>query len=189
MTSWLKSARLSAGISQSEIARRTSLYQANISEIENGFTNPNMSTVEEYLSALGLKLIPVSRSIPSIQEFALEMGLALTQKKSERTLRLLIEFVNQVKKLNRDDFIFATTSRPTSTGDERYDALLAATVEYLHVERKLPRPNWVTASRYKLREPWIVDKYATKQDNLGKITPKQFLDRNILISPTEFVSV
>lgn len=188
MTSWLKSARESAGLSQSEIARRTSLYQANISEIENGFTDPHLSTVKEYLSALGLKLIPVSRSIPSIQEFALEISSALKQKKSERAFRLLIEFVNQAKKLNRDDFLFATTLRPTNTGDERFDALLAATVEYLHADRKLPRPNWVTAGRYKLREPWIVDRYATKYDNLERITPKQFLDRNILISPAEFAS-
>lgn len=189
MTSWLKSARQSAGISQSEIARRTSLYQANISEIENGFTNPNLSTVEEYLSALGLKLIPVSRSIPSIQEFALEISLALSQRKPERAFRLLIEFVNQAKKLSRDEFLFATSLKPTNTGDERYDALLAATVEYLHSDRKLPRPNWVTAGRYKLREPWIVDKYATKSDNLERITPRQFLDRNILISPAELASV
>ena len=73
MTSWLKPTRQALGISQSELARRTSLYQANISEIENGYTTPNLSTVEEYLSALGLKLIPIPHSIPSVQAFALEI--------------------------------------------------------------------------------------------------------------------
>jgi len=188
MTSWLKSTRQALGISQSELARRTSLYQANISEIENGFTTPNLSTVEEYLSALGLKLIPISNSITSVQEFALEISTSLAQKKPERALRLLIEFVNRCHKLDRDEFLFATSIKPISTGDQRYDALIAATVEYLHSDRKLARPNWVVTNRFKLREPWIVDRHATKSDNLERTTPKQFLDRNILISPTEFVS-
>ena len=49
-------ARCQAGISQSELAKRTGINQADISRIERGSANPSMATLDRIAKALDAKL-------------------------------------------------------------------------------------------------------------------------------------
>ena len=52
----LKMERIKAGISQGEIARKTNVAQSTISHLERGDSNFRISTLEQYVDALGKKL-------------------------------------------------------------------------------------------------------------------------------------
>lgn len=52
----LKAAREHAGLTQAEVAKRMKTYKANISEIEQGKTNPTLNTLNKYCAAVGATL-------------------------------------------------------------------------------------------------------------------------------------
>jgi HTH-type transcriptional regulator / antitoxin HipB len=52
----LKQARLSAGVSQQELARRINSKKSSISRMENHAEDVKLSTLEKYVSALGKKI-------------------------------------------------------------------------------------------------------------------------------------
>jgi ribosome-binding protein aMBF1 (putative translation factor) len=49
-------ARLKAGLSQTELARRVGTKQANISRIESGLANPTLDLVNRLMQVLGFKV-------------------------------------------------------------------------------------------------------------------------------------
>lgn len=52
----LTSAREWAGMKQTDLARATGIYQADISKIERGLANPSLLTLERIAKGLGMKL-------------------------------------------------------------------------------------------------------------------------------------
>ena len=52
----LKEARLAAGVSQQELARRIKSKKSSISRMENHAEDVKLSTLEKYVSALGKKI-------------------------------------------------------------------------------------------------------------------------------------
>jgi DNA-binding XRE family transcriptional regulator len=59
--------RLEAGLTQTELAKRSGIRQSEISKIENGRINPTMETLEALGEALGVQLafVPV-HAAPSV---------------------------------------------------------------------------------------------------------------------------
>lgn len=185
----LQAIRKSVGISQSELARRSGLYQANISSIENGITDPGFATVTKYLSELGYRLIPVPTDSQCVAEYSLPISQALAEGKEDRAFRLFIQLNNQLGDLAPEVCLALCIAPPALTGASRYDALIAGLVEYHLTKRNLPLPRWLAESNRKLPSPWTVDEYSTPRDKLEVNTPTSFLKRNILLNETELVSV
>jgi len=59
----LKSARRSLGMKQSELGRKLGLPQSHVSKIEQGDTNPRLSTVSDMARVLGQELVLVPRQL------------------------------------------------------------------------------------------------------------------------------
>lgn len=53
----ISAARAKAGLSQSKLSRITGIDQADISKIENGLSNPSVSTLERIAKALNVDLV------------------------------------------------------------------------------------------------------------------------------------
>lgn len=71
---------------------------------------------------------------------------------------------------------------PVSTGDERYDALMAAAAEYLARQHRLGRvPAWTCDPGRRLREPWFTTSSASAglREFLAFSSPAEFRSRNI----------
>ena len=49
-------ARRSVGMTQKELSQKTGIYQADISKIERGLSNPSLQTLEKIANGLGMKL-------------------------------------------------------------------------------------------------------------------------------------
>ena len=53
----LSSARAQKGMTQKELSETTKIYQADISKIERGVSNPSVSTLQRIADGLGKKLV------------------------------------------------------------------------------------------------------------------------------------
>ncbi len=188
-TNILKAVRKSSGISQTELALATKTFQANLSSIENGNTDPGLSTIENYLAVLGYSLIAVPTTKPSVAQFALLISSALAEKKEEKAFRLFIQLHDNLSSLEPGICVVLSIAPAPATGDLRYDALIAALVEYHLCATLLPIPNWVKSPTRKLTTRWIVDPHAISKTLLLRKTPKAFLRHNILIDASELVSI
>ena len=80
----LQEIRKQKGLSQSELASRAETFQANISEIENGISNPNLQTVEAIFSQLEYRLLPVPYKGLTVQEWGSEINAALAKDNEKR---------------------------------------------------------------------------------------------------------
>ena len=88
--SLLREARLSAGLSQAELAERSGTSQATLSSYERGRKAPSAATLERILAAAGKQLAtaPASRPVRSPGAAALE--------RAGRTLVEVIELAAQL---------------------------------------------------------------------------------------------
>jgi len=188
-SSLLEAARKSRGTSQSHLARQAKTFQANISLIESGGTDPGISTIQQCLSPLGFTLIAIPTNKPSVAEFALTIGKALQEKKASKAFRLIIQLSDNLKEVEPEICLALCASPAPSTGSSRYDALLAGLIEYSLKQRKLPVPKWVQQESKVLPERWIVDHFERDEKRLVESTPRAFLRRNVLIDEREFESV
>ena len=50
-------ARVSSGITQEELSRKSGINQANISKLEQGKANPSVSTLQKLAKGLGKRLV------------------------------------------------------------------------------------------------------------------------------------
>ena len=185
----LEAARKSRGISQVALARKARTFQANISLIESGNNDPGLSTIEQCLSPLGFRLIAIPTNKPTVAEFALILGQAIQEKKLSKVFRLIIQLSDNLNEEEPEVCVALCTSPAPTTGDVRYDALLAGVVEYTLSRRRLPIPEWVHEEIRVLPESWVVDKYAKDAASVVKVTPRAFLKHNVVIDKREFASV
>lgn len=185
----LEAARKSRGVSQVQLARRAKTFQANISMIESGGTDPGVSTIEQCLSPLGYTLIAIPTNKPTVTEFALSIGKAITDKKLSRAFRLIIQLSDNLKAVQPEICVALCAAPAPTTGDRKFDALLAGVVENVLRARRLPVPQWVDEESRKLAEPWIVDQYQKDLKVAAKVTPRALLKHNVLIDEREFQSV
>lgn len=185
----LESVRKSRGLSQSALARKTKTFQANISSIESGKTDPGISTLEQCLAPLGYSLIAIPTRTPSVSQISLKIADAVSKNQSARAYRLIIQLSDNLKALPPELCLALSITPPSLTGDSKYDALIAATVEFHLIENRLPIPVWIRDSERKLLKPEAIDTYEKNLKDLASRTPKAFRRHNVLIGESELVSV
>ena len=185
----LESVRKSNGLSQSALARKTKTFQANISSIESGKTDPGISTLEQCLAPLGYSLIAVPTRTPSVSQISLKIAEAVSRNQNSRAYRLIIQLSDNLKALTPELCLTLSVTPPSLTGDSRYDALIAATVEYHLLENNLPIPAWIRDIERKLHKPESFDIYEKDLKKLAARTPRAFRRHNVLIDKSELASI
>jgi len=65
----IRQARKAAGLSQSQLAEHSGVWQETISKIENGHTGTRVETAFELLAALDLEIIAQARTKGSAEDF------------------------------------------------------------------------------------------------------------------------
>lgn len=98
--SLLREARLSAGLSQAELAERSGTSQATLSSYERGQKAPSAATLERILAATGMRLsvVPTSRPVRSPGAAALE--------RAGRTLVEVIDLAAQLPTSHKRSKVF-----------------------------------------------------------------------------------
>ena len=114
---------------------------------------------------------------------------AIATGKESKAYRLFIQLNDNLASLEPGLRHALSLTPAPKTGDLRFDALIAALVDFQLSQTSLPTPLWVNEPSRKLPTRWIVDPYETSELKLLKKTPQEFLRHNILIDRSELLSV
>lgn len=154
----LRDARRCAGLTQVELARRSGTVQPAIAAYESGARTPNIATLERLLRAcdheVELVVRPrVRRGAASLRDLAVTIKSDLGRGDEQAALRLLFGFADDFRGSPRPGKVALIADEPASTGDARFDAVLAGVAEVFAAEGGIPAPAWVNdPSRFVM--PW-----------------------------------
>jgi transcriptional regulator with XRE-family HTH domain len=154
----VRDARHAAGITQFELASRAGTAQSAVAAYESGSRTPSLATLERLLGAceydIELNARPrVRRGAASLAELSETIADDLQRGQERDALRLLFGFADDFRGSSRPGRIALLRDEPPSTGDARFDAVLAGVAELFAAEGAIPAPAWVNG-RERFVEPW-----------------------------------
>ncbi|WP_112140543.1 helix-turn-helix domain-containing protein [Glycomyces dulcitolivorans] len=162
----LRTERLSRRLSQADLAARIGTTQSAVARLESGDADPRLSTLERYANAVGAAMVVESAHGPSLDATATAVRLALSGGDPNDALRHVIQFLDDVRGADAAAVRRSMRVEPDTTGDRRWDALLAGVAEYASRRARTPVPGWATAPGRFLKRFWFVI-----EDLLGRPAP------------------
>jgi hypothetical protein len=119
---------------------------------------------------------------PSIADAALEIATCLAQGDEAAALRLAFRCVELFDRAPLGERMYVVAQEPRSTGDIRYDALLAAISEYLCAREGILAPTWVESPSRFLDEWWFVSGIRSLHADAIVHSPISFARRGVFIT-------
>lgn len=183
----LRYARESAGLTQRELALRVRTRQPRVCEAETPGRNPGSRTVDRYLAATGHRYVVVPSRATTAVEAAEAVGESLNDP--DRAFREVVQLSDDLVKSDPAVRVALVAAPPASTGDLRYDGLIAGVVEYRLSEDGLPVPGWVHEPSRRAPQEWFVDPTPGTEQLSRDRSPEPFTRRNIYLDASELASV
>jgi transcriptional regulator with XRE-family HTH domain len=158
MYGWdFRSARREAGLTLSQVARAAGTAETNVSAYERGSKRPCAATARRLKVAIAAgRASPIHRNslltLPAAAA-ALRVGLRHGWPTAD-LLRLVREMVSNSKWVDSAEDIEAFFAQPSTTGDQRWDAMLAGVAEHLSLRAGREAPAWTAG--HALRPLWFV---------------------------------
>lgn len=185
----LRASRLSARLSQVELAERAATSQPDVSAIESGKRVPTVDTLERLLQRTGHRLIAVPSLGPDAVETAEQIGAAVRAENRGEALRAFLDYSDRLARAGRAERVILSYAEPGPTASRAWDAALAAVSDYWLNKSNLPRSDWMMDPGRTLTSP--------EAPHLGDLdlspdrdeVPNEFLRRNVLIERTILASV
>jgi transcriptional regulator with XRE-family HTH domain len=191
MDGWtLRSRRREAGLTAAQVARVTGTSESNVAAYERGDKVPGSPTLQRILDAIdagGGSAIYVNGLVTVPQaSAAIRFGIRHGWTHRE-LLRIVREQRSNAKWVARplDQKVFF--ARPSTTGDRRWDALLAGSAEEMAARGKFPLPDW--SEDVRLKDEWFVADDPAFNDYLRAHSPEPFRSRGVMIDPDALESV
>lgn len=184
----VRTGRQSAGLSQSELARRSHIPQPSISRIEAGERNPSIDLIDRLLAPAGLHLSAIPTRTPTVAEAAATIRQLIDNGREPYVFRALIQVANDLADAEPALRVALAVTPPAPTGYGGVDAFLAAVVEYRLGGQGLPCPVWVNDPTLVISPDWIASGLTKLADITREGTPDAFLRRGVLIHESDLVS-
>ncbi len=186
----LRQERLASGLTAAQIAHAAGTSESNIAAYERGDKNPNPATLERVCHLLRAgatspifmnKLMTVPAAAAGVRH-GIRHGWSTTD-----LLRVVRECLSNSRWATTEADVAAFFSAPSTTGDRRWDALLAGVVEDLCLRSGRPAPAWTRG--HALGTFWFVsDNRAFDAYALAR-SPLSLKIRGVMIDPDNLVSV
>lgn len=119
---------------------------------------------------------------PSIGDTAREMGDSLRRGEDAEARRLAFHFVETYDGAGADERQRIVADEPASTGDDRFDSLVAAIVEFSCARHMVPAPAWVEGSSRFLEQWWFVSGLPSLHADAIAHSPISFARRGVFIT-------
>lgn len=191
MHGWeLRRSRREAGLTLAQVARAAGTSAPNISAYEHGTKRPRRSTLDRLQAAIaaGSNSVVHRRSLLTVAAAAAEIRRGLRSGwPTADLLRLVRELLTSAAFVVRPVDVAAYFAQPSTTGDPRWDALLAAAVEDYFVTRNEPAPAWTAG--HALPTFWFVGSSPGLQAFAFAHTPMSMQVRGIMVDPADLVAV
>ncbi|MDP5225769.1 MULTISPECIES: helix-turn-helix domain-containing protein [Arthrobacter] len=180
----IRGARIQAGLSQAELARRAGLSRKFIGELESGKETAELGSALRVSEALGLTLRGPDLTPQAVLEDAADAVRGeLSRGDADFALRIALDTFRSLESMAP-----SVLRKPRSTGDPRWDSLLAAGAR-IALRNSRAKPRWGS----RLAEAWF------PADDLGPVTdayrrltirrtPKELADFNIFLNDKSLLS-
>jgi transcriptional regulator with XRE-family HTH domain len=178
----LRTARMQAGLSQSAVAQLAKTSQSAIATYEAGNREPSLPVLQRLLAATGhqlsLSVLPDS-SVYRIADLALDIAQSPAHD-DKKKLRYVFEFMRGAQEDTAPVNVLVS-AEPKSTGDIRFDALLAGIAEDLCVLGGEVPPQWVNSDARTLKSAWWVSSLAAGRAQALLHCPAALRRRGVMI--------
>ena len=184
----LIAAREKSGLTQTQMARIAKTSQSAIAAYEAGDREPTVPVLQRMLAATGHNLMiafEADRNIYRVADLARDIRKT-SIKNRERRLRLVFEFLREV---DAKELTLRVAVEPESTGDQRFDAMLAALSEDLCVSNGVSPPSWVFADQRFLDSAWWVSNLKSARTRALVNAPASYRRRGVMIDRLDLTSV
>ena len=184
----LIAAREKSGLTQTQMARIAKTSQSAIAAYEAGDREPTVPVLQRMLAATGHNLMiafEADRNIYRVADLARDIRKT-SIKNRERRLRLVFEFLREV---DAKELTLRVAVEPKSTGDQRFDAMLAALSEDLCVSNGVSPPSWVFADQRFLDSAWWVSNLKSARTRALVNAPASYRRRGVMIDRHDLTSV
>lgn len=188
MASLLRGARRAAGLTQRALAEVTHEHQPAIAAIESGQRGVTYEHLVRLLAPTGYKLQVFKTTSSSAHEVANKVFERLQAQREDHAFREIIKLSDDLNAASRVELVCLTATRPPSTGDSRYDALIAGICDLYISKSRVPRAEWITQTPA-LPDAWFVDDSPGFHGNALRTTPKTLAKRNVFLAASELASV
>lgn len=182
----VRQARLHGGYSQRALSARSGVPQPNIAAIESAGRGATVETLDRLVSAAGAQLAVLPTTLPSVAQIAAEVAHHLEARHEDRAYRRVLGLHDALVRADAALRVALTVAPPPSTGDVRWDALIAGVVA--HDLHGLPQPAWVHEPDRRATG-WFVDDVEALHEEIRRHTPPAFKRRGVFIDAAELASV
>lgn len=184
----VRTGRRGAGLSQSELARRSHVPQPSISRIEAGGRDPSIALLNRLLAPAGQRVTAIPTSTPTVAESASTIADLINDGTGPYLFRALIQVANDLADAEPALRVALAVTPPAPTGHRGVDAFLAAIVEYRLTGEGLPCPGWVDEPSRTVTPDWLAAGLTDLADLSRAGTPEPFLRRGVIIHESDLVS-
>lgn len=191
MRGWeLRERRRSAGLTLREVARAAGTSETNLSAYERGTKQPGPRTLSRLLAMIDVGAdSPVHRSsLMTVASTAAALRKGLRERwATADLLRLVREMRSNAKFAVSAADRAAFFAEPSTTGDPRWDAMLAGSVEDLALRARVTPPRWTHGKA--LPEFWFVSPMRSMQAYAFSHSPFSLQVRGVMVDPADLEAV
>jgi len=124
----------------------------------------------------------------TVDDLAKEVGQSLAaQERTGNTLRLVRQFIMNLERAS--DPLGMLRDEPSSTGDPRWDALIAGVVEDFALHRGIEPPPWVFQEQRYLSTWWFLTSIDAMRPTAVVQTPAALSGRGVFVQRASLVNV
>jgi transcriptional regulator with XRE-family HTH domain len=187
-----------AGLTQSDVADRMETSQSVIARLEAGRRDPRLSTLERYAAAVGahIQLEPrVERTASANRRTAARLAELVRARlgsgaSSTATFREVVQFLDGARSADQPTLRSLIHEPPSSTGDDRWDATVAAAVEWVAATGGVASPAWARSPDRKLDSPgWVLTPHRQLHEMVRANTPPAFARHGVYVDADSLGSV
>lgn len=185
-----RAARQAGGLALAAVARAAGTSESNVSAYERGAKRPNASTARRIGAAVRCGAdSPIHRyrlvTVPAAAA-AIRTGLRHAWSTAD-LLRVVRELLANAVHLRSEADLEAFYAEPSTTGDRRWDALLAAVTELAALEQDRSVPAW--SRGHELPHLWFVGSLRGLDAYALAHTPPSLAVRGIVLDGADLESV
>ena len=170
----IRAARKRAGLTQKELALRSATTQSAIAAYESGSKEPSMATLDRLIAAAGWAVawsLAPARAV--VHQTVDAIAQSLHAGDEQEALRLAADLWTGLESMDSADVAAEVETDPGSTGDRRWDALVAGVIERAAHGARVPTPMWTAAKARFLDEWWFLTPYTSLHASALVETPAE----------------
>lgn len=185
----IRTARRQRGLTQSELGRRAATTQSAIAAYETGAKEPSTATLNRLLAAAGVSLSWSLAPLSPASETVEAIARSLVADEEAECLRLAAELVARLASMAPEEVARVLEHDPGSTGDRRWDALVAGIAERAAHGAGVRTPVWTAASGRFLDRWWFLTPYESLHASALVETPAELANRGVFVHESSLHSV